>query len=158
MTIARRITALRRQLAALFILAVAMFCVPASAKAQVRDSSATRQVAPRAERAATPRRRDALLEIPRLVLDSLGLDVSDLHADLSLDAGTMNLVNLTAGLTLTTSSVRLGMHGIYAETYFYSSLDNATRIINRVMQSLKQNPALYDQLMGSSDSSAARRP
>jgi hypothetical protein len=100
--------------------------------------------------------RDVLLEVPRLALDSVGLDVTSLRAHLSLDANVVNVVQLTAGLDLAATKVRLDMSGVFVESYFYTKLDNTTKIADRVMRSLNLNPALFGQVMGTTTVTASR--
>jgi hypothetical protein len=141
-------------------------CIIAStAVAQQRDTAVARRADPaRSSSSARPAERDVLLEVPRLAVDSLTLNVSDLRAHLSLDANAMNVVQLTAGLDLTSTKVHLGMTGISAQTYFYTRLENVTRIVDRVIRTVDRNPAVFNQVMAvpraASDTAVppARRP
>jgi hypothetical protein len=122
------------------VLAVAAL---SAANAQQRDTSAAHRAgAPRLAPLDTQSRRDIVLEVPGLAVDSLSLDVVALRAHLSLDANAMRLVQIEAGLDLSTTKTRLGMGDVFTEAYFYTSLGNVTRIVDRIIQSLNRNPAL----------------
>jgi hypothetical protein len=129
--------------------ALASTCLVAStAAAQQRDTAATRRPdSARATAASRSSERDVLLEVPGLAVDSIALDVTDLRAHLSLDANAMNVVQLTAGLDLTSTKVHLGMTGIYTQTYFYTRLEKVTRIVERVIRTVDRNPAVFSQVM-----------
>ena len=61
------------------------------------------------QRGTTPN-RDIVLEVPSLKVDSIGLDVADLRAHVSLDAVAMNFISIAAGVDV----VRLNFsHGDY---------------------------------------------
>lgn len=127
-----------------------------SAAAQVRDTSRARPPAPNAARAApaaftgTPH-YDVVLEVPDLSVDSIGLTVKQLQAHLALDANAANLVSLIAGVDVAIEQVKLDIVGVQAEAYVYVDLDNVTRIVNRVLQSLEHNPQLLTQLLTTVD-------
>jgi hypothetical protein len=137
-----------------FALAVSALsaATPAPATAQRRDS-VTRPVAAPSQPAApapmtgTPN-RDVVLEIPALIVDSIGLTVADLQAHVSLDAAAMNLVSLSAGVDVDIKQVRLDITGVRAEAYLYIDLDNVARIVGRVIQSVDRNPQIATQVLG----------
>lgn len=90
---------------------------------------------------------DVALEVPALTVDSLGLTVERLRAYLALDANAMNLVALTAGVDASIRRVAIGITGVAAEAYLYADLDNVTRIVARVVQTLNRNPQLLTRLL-----------
>ena len=136
-----------------FFLVVAL--VPAAGAQQRGDSLATRPAAPRVavgmtQGSYTPN-RDVILEVPQLSVDSIGLTVSDLRAHVSLDANAMNFVQLNAGVDVGIKQVQLGITGVYGEVYLYADLDNVTRIVNRVVQTLDRNPRILTRLLQAVD-------
>ena len=108
----------------------------------VRQMLRAARTPPGSCRSISQSKQDIVLEVPGLAVDSLALDVVALRAHLSLDASAMRLVEIEAGLDLTTTKTRLGMGDVFTEAYFHTSLGNVTRIIDRVIQSLNRNPAL----------------
>jgi hypothetical protein len=95
---------------------------------------------------------DVVLEVPELSVDSIGLNVEELRAHVALDANAMNLVALNAGVDVGIDRVQLDITGVMAEAYLYADLDNVTRIVARVVQTLNNNPELLTQLLTVVDS------
>jgi hypothetical protein len=95
---------------------------------------------------------DVVLEVPELSVDSIGLNVEELRAHVALDANAMNLVALNAGVDVGIDRVQLDITGVLAEAYLYADLDNVTRIVARVVQTLNNNPELLTQLLTVVDS------
>ncbi|HET7321270.1 MAG TPA: hypothetical protein VFI96_02165, partial [Longimicrobiaceae bacterium] len=126
----------------------------APAAAQVRDSAQTaRPISavlgqPRTGQGTvgTPN-YDVVLEVPRLTVDSIGLDVANLQAHLALNANAMNLVVLNAGVDVGIDRVKLDLTGVGAEAYLYVDLDNVARIVDRVIATLNRNPQLVTRLL-----------
>ena len=94
---------------------------------------------------------DIVLEVPELDVDSIGLNVEALQAHLALDANVMNLVALNAGVDVSIDQVQLDIVGVFAEVYLYVDLDNVTRVVTRVVQTLDANPELLTQLLTTVD-------
>ncbi|HEX6068794.1 MAG TPA: hypothetical protein VFZ18_03205 [Longimicrobiaceae bacterium] len=90
---------------------------------------------------------DVVLEVPELSVDSIGLNVEQLRAHVALDANAMNLVALNAGVDVGIDRVQLDITGVLAEAYLYADLDNVTRIVARVVQTLNNNPELLTRLL-----------
>ncbi|HET7232049.1 MAG TPA: hypothetical protein VFJ16_18730 [Longimicrobium sp.] len=149
---------MRSGVAAVLALAV---CAPAAAQ---QDTASARiqagaqplnaprvQTTPMATRPAqqggTPN-YDVILEIPNLSVDSIGVNVQDLRAHLSLAANVASLVTLDAGVDASIQRVRLDITGVAAEAYLYVDLDNVTRIVNRVVSTLDRNPQILTQVLG----------
>ena len=72
---------------------------------------------------------------------------NDVRAHLSLEAVAMNFVSLSAGVDVGIKQVQLGITGVRAEAYLYIDLDNVSRIVGRVIQTLDKNPAILTQVM-----------
>lgn len=94
---------------------------------------------------------DIVLEVPELSVDSIGLNVEALRAHLALDANAMNLVSINAGVDVGIDQVQLTVTGVLAEAYLYVDLDNVTRIVARVVQTLDNNPQILTQLLTTVD-------
>ena len=123
--------------------------IPGVATAQRRDSVTRPVPVPSASVPATGTpNRDVVLEIPALIVDSIGLTVADLQAHVSLDAAAMNFLSLSAGVDVNIKQVRLDITGIRAEAYLYIDLDNVARIVGRVIQSVDRNPQIATQVLG----------
>jgi hypothetical protein len=135
---------------------LALFLVVAVAPwagAQQRGDTLARPATQRvgmAQATYTPN-RDVILEVPQLSVDSIGLTVSDLRAHVALDANAMNFVQINAGVDVGIKQVQLGITGVYGEVYLYADLDNVTRIVNRVVQTLDRNPRILTRLLQAVD-------
>ncbi|HEX8395627.1 MAG TPA: hypothetical protein VF665_24965 [Longimicrobium sp.] len=94
---------------------------------------------------------DVVLEVSRLSVDSLLLNVDTLDARLAARARVLNFVSLDAGATVHIDSVGLRIHGVGAQAFLYVDLDNVARIVNRVVQTLDRNPEIVTGLLGAVD-------
>ena len=94
---------------------------------------------------------DVVLEVPDLSVDSIGLTVANLRAQLSLSANVARLVSLNAGADVGIDRVRLDIVGVRAEAYLYVDLDNVARIANRVIATLDRNPRILTQVLATVD-------
>lgn len=95
---------------------------------------------------------DVVLRVPNLKVDSIGLSVDSLRAQLALNARAASLLRLNAGATVGIDSVTLGIRGVRAEAYLFIDLDNVTRIVNRALTSIDKNPQILTGLFGTVDS------
>lgn len=95
--------------------------------------------------------RDVILEVPELSVDSIGLTVRDVRANVALDANAMNLVSINAGVQVYIKQVQLGIVGVFGEVYLYVDLDNVARIVDRVVLTLDRNPQILTQVLKTVD-------
>jgi hypothetical protein len=126
------------------------------ATAQQRDTSRVTRPGQQtfaAQSSLTPN-RDVILEVPELSVDSIGLTVANLRANVALDANAMNLVQITAGIDVGIRQVQLGIVGVLAEAYLYVDLDNVARIVGRVVQTLDRNPEILTQVLRTVETAA----
>ena len=157
------------RLRVLFLTAALVALTPGDADAQQTDTTARRQplgaglgdarVPYRAS--AGPGARaggqigtphyDVVLEVPELSVDSIGLEVDNLRAHLSLDAEVASLVMLTAGVDVSIDQVFLEITGVVAEAYLYVDLDNVAVIVDRALTTLENNPQIIEQLLATVD-------
>jgi hypothetical protein len=132
------------------IVALCILLAPAAA-----GCAATRQeplsVSPAARTAGT-QHYDVVLEVPELSVGSLELLVSQLHAQLALDANAASLVSISAGAVASIDRVELGLYGVLAEAYAYIDLDNVSAVVRRVVATIDHNPAIVTRLLESADS------
>lgn len=139
-----------------------VICAPAAAQqdtasariqAQARPVSVQpgqRTAQPMAAQQGTPN-YDVILEVPNLSVDSIGITVRNLRANLSLAANAANLVTVDAGVDVSIGRVQLAITGVEAEAYLYVDLDNVTRIVNRVVGTLDRNPQILTQVLRTVD-------
>jgi hypothetical protein len=89
---------------------------------------------------------DVLLEVADLRVAEISLEVKDLTARVSLQANVLDLLNLHVGVDAALGGVQLTIKGVEAEVLLKARLDNVARIIDRVLTTIDNNPALVGQL------------
>jgi hypothetical protein len=89
---------------------------------------------------------DVLLEIANLRVDEISLEVEDLTARVSLQANVLDLLNLHVGVDAALGAVQLTIKGVEADVLLKARLDNVARIIDRVLTTIDNNPAIVGQL------------
>ena len=94
---------------------------------------------------------DVLLDIPNLSVEQISIQVSNLQANLNLDARLANLLHLTAGVNASIDDVRIEIAGVRAQATLIVRLDNVRAIIERTLQTLDNNPQLVTQLLSTVD-------
>ena len=118
------------------------------------DDEGTRRAPRRDDRDAVsgPRRQgrhdepDILLEVADLRVAEISLEVEDLTARVSLQANVLDLLNLHVGVDAALGGVQLTIKGVEAEVLLKARLDNVARIIDRVLTTIDNNPAIVGQL------------
>lgn len=90
---------------------------------------------------------DVVLDVPRLAVEELTLEVDKLAAHLSLDARVSSLLKLTAGVDLTTDRISLTIKGVEAEAHLRVRLDDVVTIVDRTLTTLDRNPQLLTGLL-----------
>lgn len=139
------------------ILLLALGWSPAGAFAQDRQEEAclrgrSGQPRPAVLGESQPRRADSagtsdvVLDVPRLSVEKLRVEVDTLHARLSLDGSVANLVRINAGVSVQAKDVRVLLCGLDTEAFLRVHLDNITRILTRALQTLDKNPGLLREL------------
>jgi hypothetical protein len=141
-----------RSIATVGMAGVALVLVASAAVAQGRDSVSrpVGRIQAQMQPGLTPN-RDVILEVPELSVDSIGLTVRDVRANVALDATAMNLVTINAGVQVYIKQVQLGIVGVFGEVYLYVDLDNVARIVDRVVMTLDRNPQILTQVLKTVD-------
>jgi hypothetical protein len=94
---------------------------------------------------------DVLLDVPNLSVEQISVQVSNLQANLNLDARLANLLHLTAGVNASIDDVRIEIAGVRAQATLIVRLDNVRAIIERTLQTLDNNPQIITQLLSTVD-------
>ena len=103
------------------------------------------------DRAAAAGNPDVLLEVPRLRVEQILLEVDNLEVHLALDARVANLVSLKAGVDASIGRVKLDIRGVEAEAYLEVRLDNVARILDRTLTTIDRNPQILERLLTTVD-------
>jgi uncharacterized protein involved in outer membrane biogenesis len=105
------------------------------------------------DRARTSGRRDdpdVVLDIPRVHVDEIDLQLDELKARVALEAHVLDLLRLDVGVDAELRGVALKIAGVDAEAQLKVRLENLTMILRRVMDTIDANPQillnLADQL------------
>lgn len=94
---------------------------------------------------------DVLLDVPRLEVEQLTIEVNNLQVELALDARLANLLRLTAGASASIDNVKIDIRGVRAQATLIVRLDNVRAIIERTLQTLDNNPQIVTQLLSTVD-------
>lgn len=94
---------------------------------------------------------DVLLDIPNLSIGELTIEVSNLQANIALDARLANLLKLTAGADVNIDQVKIGLKDAQATATLVVRLDNVRAIIERTLQTLDNNPQILTGLLNTVD-------
>ncbi|PQE16168.1 hypothetical protein CJF31_00009148 [Rutstroemia sp. NJR-2017a BVV2] len=99
------------------------------------SSSATGSTAP-----------DVYLNVPKLSVGRIELDVENLQANLNLAANVASLVSINAGVAVSVTKVNLTISDVEAELELIVRLGHLVDVVNRVFQSLDLNPLIITAL------------
>ena len=89
---------------------------------------------------------DVLLDIPRLAVEEITLEVDNVEANISLDAQVANLVRLKAGADVSIGNVKLTIKGVEAQAALVVRLDNVRAIVERTLTVLENNPEIISTI------------
>ena len=93
-----------------------------------------------------PDEPDVVLDVPRLHVDEIDLKLEALTARVALDAHVLDLLRLNVGVDAELRGVDLKIKGVDAEAQLKVRLENLTVILDRVMNTIDQNPQMLQQL------------
>ncbi|CAA9280734.1 MAG: Mannose-1-phosphate guanylyltransferase (GDP) [uncultured Actinomycetospora sp.] len=107
------------------------------------DAGGTRRSRPSGDAASRP---DVYLDVPKLEVDHIGLEVEDLRAHVSLQAEVLDLLKLNVGVDVQLGRVALEIDGVQAEATLKVRLDEVAGIIDRVLDTIDRNPQILETL------------
>jgi hypothetical protein len=93
------------------------------------------------------RQEDVFLDIPKLQVDKIELDVANLRARVSLNAEVLSLLKLNVGVDAAVDHVHLGIVGVDAEAQLKVRLENVAHIIDSVLGTLDAHPEIIKPLV-----------
>ncbi len=97
---------------------------------------------------------DVLLDVPKLNVDEIDLEVEDLQVRVSLQAELADLVRISIGLEAELGEVKLGVKGVEAQAQLRARLDNVRAIFSEVLASLQHSPQFFRQELGTVNQAA----
>jgi hypothetical protein len=89
---------------------------------------------------------DVLLDVPELRVDEISLEVENLQAHVALQAEVLELLKLHVGVDAVLGRVQLTIKGVEAKVLLKVHLDNVARILDRVLTTIDNNPAIVERL------------
>jgi hypothetical protein len=90
---------------------------------------------------------DVLLDVSDLKVDEISVEVEDLRAQVSLQADVLQLLKLHVGVEAVLGRVKLTIKGVEAKALLRVRLDNVARILERVLETLDDNPDIVKGLL-----------
>ena len=85
---------------------------------------------------------DVFLDVSKLSVDNIELEVDDLFAQVALQAKVAELVDINVGATVEISKVDLEIEGVEAEALLKVRLDEVRQIVSEAMHTLRERPEL----------------
>jgi hypothetical protein len=97
---------------------------------------------------------DVLLDVPKLTVEEISLEVDNLHAQIALEARLADLVQLRVGADVEIERVALEIKGVEAQAQLKARLHNVLAIIERALETVDNNPELLTELARSTQRAA----
>ncbi|CAN5651030.1 hypothetical protein BH20ACT11_BH20ACT11_00020 [soil metagenome] len=97
---------------------------------------------------------DVLLDVPRIYVEELSLEVEELKARVALRTRLSELLEIDVGLDVSLGAVKLEIKGVEAEVQLKARLDNVQAMIERTLSSVDANPGLIQDLTNLSKSAS----
>src|SRR5215211_2168632 len=97
---------------------------------------------------------DVLLDVPKLNVEEVDLEVEDLQVRVSLQAALADLVRINIGLEAELGEVKLVVKGVEAQAQLKARLDNVRAIFSEVLASLEHSPQFFRQALASVNETA----
>ena len=94
---------------------------------------------------------DVHLDVPRLHVGEISVDVDRLEAHLALRAQLANILNLVAGAHVGVDQVRIEVKDVDAEAMLNVRLANTYNILDRTLTTLDDNPEIVEKLTETAD-------
>jgi len=94
---------------------------------------------------------DVLLDVPKLNVEELSLEVEELRVRVAFLAELADLVKINVGLDAEVDEVQLQIKGVEAQVQLKARLDNVRAIFGEVLESLEHSPQFFRQALGPVD-------
>jgi hypothetical protein len=89
---------------------------------------------------------DVVLDVPRLEIAEIDLELDELQARVALDARVLDMLGLHVGADASLGRVNLTIKGVEAQALLKVRLDNLARIVDRLMDTVDRNPEILGRL------------
>jgi hypothetical protein len=101
---------------------------------------------------------DVLLDVPKLNVEEIDLEVEDLQVRVAFLAELADLVKINVGLDAEVNEVKLQIKGVEAQAQLKARLDNVRAIFSEVLSSLQHSPQFFRQALGAANETAETPP
>lgn len=95
---------------------------------------------------------DVFIDIPKVKVDEISLEVERLQAHLALQTKLANLLQLVAGAHVSIDTVKLDIKGVEAEAMLKVRLENVYDILDRALATIDRNPEILEHVLDTADS------
>jgi hypothetical protein len=90
---------------------------------------------------------DVMLSVPNIGIDHIGLKVDNLRAHVEVHAKVLDLLELHVGADVSIETVELDIENVRVQAMLKVKLDKVVDIVDRVMQTIDNNPDLLTNLV-----------
>jgi hypothetical protein len=91
---------------------------------------------------------DVQLDVPKLNVEEIDLEVEDLQVRVAFLAELADLVKINVGLDAEVREVKLQIKGVEAQAQLKARLDNVRAIFSEVLSSLQHSPQFFREALG----------
>lgn len=92
---------------------------------------------------------DVQLDVPKLNVEEIDLEVEDLQVRVAFLTELADLVKINVGLDAEVREVKLQIKGVEAQAQLKARLDNVRAIFSEVLSSLQHSPQFFREALGS---------
>lgn len=96
---------------------------------------------------------DVTLDVQKLNLEELSLQVENLRARISLQAELTNMVKINVGVDAHLDNVELDLKGLEAQALMKADLNNVRDVLSQALKTLDNNPQLLENLAQTAEGS-----
>ena len=97
---------------------------------------------------------DVLLDVPKLNVEEIDLEVEELRVRVAFLAELADLVKINVGLDAEVDEVKLQIKGVEAQAQLKARLDNVRAIFSEVLESLQHSPQFFRQALETGNQTA----
>jgi hypothetical protein len=90
---------------------------------------------------------DVLVDLPKLQVEEVSLEIKDLQARVSLHANVLNLLQLRVGAEASLGELQLAIKGVEVQAQVKVKLDDLAEILDRVLTTIDRNPQIVEKLV-----------
>jgi hypothetical protein len=90
---------------------------------------------------------DVLLDVPKLNVEEIDLEVEELRVRMAFLAELADLVKINVGLDAEVDEVKLQIKGVEAQAQLKARLDNVRAIFGEVLEALEHSPQFFRQAL-----------